>query len=146
MTACDGEDMLIKALTNRHPRRTDKHLNFWFFMLDLGPEETILAENTPEFVGAAALCCVSRALAACLRPFEIRCYVCQTIKACRFFSPQWGHWITSWPALRKCHCCRETGEVCFDMHHPNCYDCELEWLHASSDSSGLLMSEPPFWS
>ena len=34
MAVYAGEDILLKALTHRHPRRADKYLNMWFVMLD----------------------------------------------------------------------------------------------------------------
>ena len=136
MTIHVGEDILLKALTHRHPGRADGYLNMWFVMLDLSAQETLEAACPCEFVGAPALCCVSQRLAECLRPFQIRCYVCTNIKSTRYFSPRWGHWVRSF-FMRRCSTCIVTGEVCLDMHHPNCSRCELDWCQADdSDSSG----------
>ena len=131
MNAGDGEDILVKALTHRHPHRSDRNLNMWFFMLDLSAENTAMVY---EFVGAHAVCCVSRTVADCLRPFLVRCYVCNTIKAARFFSPFWLHWVDTLYVTR-CPTCTATGEVCLDMQHPNCYQCEQNWHHIGDSDS-----------
>ena len=135
MAVYAGETVLLTVLTHRHPRRADKYLNVWFVILDLSADETLDTACGYEFVGAHAVSCVSRHLADCLRPFLVRCYVCATIKAARYFCPRWGHYVKT-VFVRRCPTCAATGEVCFGMHHPNCYQCDLDWhLIGDSDSS-----------
>ena len=139
MAHVSGVEIVVMAVTHRHPHRADRYFNLWYFMLDFAPDSVLFHDVHSNLSGhwrcghgVLALGGVCTRLSALLRPFEIRCYRCHAIRGARLFAPDWH--VRVWHSQGgRCSVCRRYGERCAELLHPHCYQCRIEW-ESSGDS------------